>query len=188
MYYLYRHIRLDKNEPFYIGIGECNYQPPRYYRAHQKLTRSDFWKRITTKTDYEVEILYESELFSEICEKEKEFIKLYGRKDLGTGSLCNLNDGGGRTNKGYKKTSETIRKHAATLRGKKQDEEWIRKAREGKYKPVACYDLHGNLVKKYISAKETRLDGYDPPTVTNCCKGNRSTHKNLIWKYVKNIN
>jgi hypothetical protein len=22
MIYLYRHIRLDKNEPFYIGIGE----------------------------------------------------------------------------------------------------------------------------------------------------------------------
>ena len=183
MYYLYRHIRLDKNEPFYIGIGECNYNPRRYYRAYQKLTRSSFWKAIINKTNYTVEIIFETEIFEEICSKEREFIKLYGRKNLKTGTLANLNDGGGKTNKGYKKTLETIEKHASKIRGTKQNENWVKKAKEGKYIPINCYDIFGNFVKSYPSAKLAKLDGFDPPTITNCCKGNRSTHKNLKWKY-----
>ena len=33
---LYRHIRLDKNEPFYIGIGNIK-------RAYNKSERNDIW-------------------------------------------------------------------------------------------------------------------------------------------------
>lgn len=39
MAYVYRHIRLDKNEPFYIGIGSDN----KYSRAKQKTGRNDRW-------------------------------------------------------------------------------------------------------------------------------------------------
>lgn len=85
---LYRHIRLDKNEVFYVGIGKD------ISRAYSKL-RSRFWKIITDKTDYRVEILFDDiATWEEACEKEKEFIKLYGRKDIGTGTLVNLTDGG----------------------------------------------------------------------------------------------
>lgn len=46
MYYVYRHIRLDKNQPFYIGIGERNDSAlnveQEYKRAHCKIGRSDF--------------------------------------------------------------------------------------------------------------------------------------------------
>ena len=85
---VYRHIRLDKNEPFYIGIGLDE------KRAYNKKNRSGFWKLITKKTDYEVQILFDDLSWDEACEKEKEFITLYGRKDLGTGSLVNLTNGG----------------------------------------------------------------------------------------------
>jgi hypothetical protein len=85
---VYRHIRLDKNEPFYIGIGK------EIERAYNKKDRSGFWKLITKKTDYEVQILFDDLTWEEACEKEKEFIALYGRKDLGTGILCNMTDGG----------------------------------------------------------------------------------------------
>jgi hypothetical protein len=54
MAYLYRHIRLDKNEPFYIGIGyNIN---KKYKRAHEVINRNQYWKNITSKTQYKVEI------------------------------------------------------------------------------------------------------------------------------------
>jgi hypothetical protein len=84
---VYRHIRLDKNEPFYIGIGSMK-------RAYSKQGRNVIWKNIVKKTEYRVDILFEDLTREEACEKEIEFIKLYGRKDLGTGTLSNRTDGG----------------------------------------------------------------------------------------------
>ena len=94
--YIYRHIRLDKNEPFYIGIGGFSKREKEftYKRAYNKSTRNKIWKKIVAKTDYEIEILLENLTWEEACEKEKEFILLYGRLDLKTGTLTNLTDGG----------------------------------------------------------------------------------------------
>lgn len=90
MAYVYRHIRLDKNEPFYIGIGSSQY----YNRAYRHKNRSDLWKRISVRGGYEVEILLDNLTWDEACNKEKEFIALYGRIDLKTGCLANMTDGG----------------------------------------------------------------------------------------------
>jgi hypothetical protein len=89
MAYVYRHIRLDNNEPFYIGIGSDN----DYKRAYKKTQRTKHWKSVSDK-GYEVEILIDGLTWEEACEKDKEFILLYGRKDLGTGNLINLTEGG----------------------------------------------------------------------------------------------
>ena len=64
-YYLYRHIRSDKNEPFYIGIGskkDRNFLTlsNEYERAYVKKKRNSRWQRISEKTNYIVEILCES--------------------------------------------------------------------------------------------------------------------------------
>lgn len=90
MAYLYRHIRLDKNEVFYVGIGS-NKQG--YQRAYAKTNRSKHWKNIVAKTNYEVEIFLDDLPREEAIVKEKEFIALYGRKCDG-GTLCNLTIGG----------------------------------------------------------------------------------------------
>jgi hypothetical protein len=90
MAYLYRHIRLDKNEPFYIGISSSN----SYKRAYSIHKRNKHWNNIVSRTKYIVEIVFNDLTWEETCEKEKEFISLYGRKDLGTGILCNMTDGG----------------------------------------------------------------------------------------------
>jgi len=99
-YYLYRHIRLDKNEPFYIGIGtkpnkRYGVISTEYRRAFEK-DRSNLWKKIYNKTEekYEVEILLESDDYEFIKQKEIEFIALYGRINNKTGILANLTDGG----------------------------------------------------------------------------------------------
>ena len=93
--YLYKHIRLDKNEVFYIGIGGRGKETPlSYKRAYKKHNRSKYWHNIVNKTDYIVEIVFDNLTIEQAILKEIEFIKLYGREDLGLGTLCNLTDGG----------------------------------------------------------------------------------------------
>ena len=104
---LYRHIRLDKNVPFYIGIGVDK------HRAIRKSYRNKIWNDIVSKTDYRVEILFEDLTKEQAVEKEFEFIKMYGRINNSTGSLANLTDGGdnfGKTpwNKGMKYSDEKV--------------------------------------------------------------------------------
>ena len=101
IYYLYRHVRLDKNEVFYVGIGKIkqkylnNYNEfTRYYRAFEKSRRSKHWTNIVNSTGYLVEIMMTSSCPMHIKTKEIEFISLYGRRDLGTGSLVNQTRGG----------------------------------------------------------------------------------------------
>lgn len=87
MAYVYRHIRLDKNEPFYIGVGSDS----NYSRAFTKRSRNQHWTNIT---EYDVEILIDGVSFEYACKKEIEFISLYGRIDKKNGPLVNLTDGG----------------------------------------------------------------------------------------------
>jgi hypothetical protein len=89
MAYLYRHIRLDKNEPFYIGIGS----DAKYKRANSINPRTKHWKNIISKTEYRVDIIMDNLSWDEACEKEKEFIAIYKRNCDG-GILCNLTIGG----------------------------------------------------------------------------------------------
>ena len=88
MAYVYRHIRLDKNEPFYIGIGKT------LKRAYSKANRNIHWKRIIEHSSYDVEIIVNNITWEEACEKETELIRFYGRRDLGMGPLVNMTNGG----------------------------------------------------------------------------------------------
>jgi hypothetical protein len=64
--------------------------------------------------------------WEEACEKEKEFIKLYGRKDQGSGCLCNLTDGGeGTVNRVYSEQANLDRSNK--LKGRKFSEETLAK-------------------------------------------------------------
>lgn len=108
-YYCYRHIRLDKNVPFYVGIGKVRMRNIKsishnYDRAYSKRNRNPLWKNIVAKTDYKVEIIFESNCDKEICQKEIEFIKMYGLRSNG-GTLCNMTEGGEGI-KGYVFTKE----------------------------------------------------------------------------------
>lgn len=86
---VYRHIRLDKNQPFYVGIGNTAKRP-----YHKGSRRTKHWNNVVNKTDYEVEILFDGITWEQAQSKEIEFIKLYGRRNNNTGSLVNLTDGG----------------------------------------------------------------------------------------------
>lgn len=116
MFYIYRHIRLDNNTVFYIGKGRyikgSKSNKALYKRAFSKSLRNTYWNNIVNKTNYKVEIIFESDSEDVINEKEMEFIKLYGRNDLGLGTLCNLTDGsdGGKGSVKSKEFKEMISK------------------------------------------------------------------------------
>jgi hypothetical protein len=114
---VYRHVRLNKNIPFYIGIGRDPNRP------YNKKERSIFWKSIINKTEYNTEILFENLTKEQAIDKEVEFIELYGRVDLKTGTLCNMTCGGEGTGK-LNEDLEFIRRRKiiSTLTGKKASE------------------------------------------------------------------
>lgn len=100
---VYRYIRLDKDQPFYIGIGTLK-------RARDtKHGRSEYFKRICNKHGAELEIVENDLDWNTAAEKEKWWIKFYGRENIGTGILCNLTDGGEGAY-GRKHTPESIQK------------------------------------------------------------------------------
>lgn len=117
-WYVYRHIRLDKNEPFYIGIGS----QPKYARAYNKHRRNPIWWSIVKKTEYDVEIVLNGLSYDAVLEKEKELIKLYGRIDEKTGILANMTAGGDGT---YDiiRNEETRKRMSESRMGKKASQE-----------------------------------------------------------------
>lgn len=116
MAYVYRHIRVDKNEPFYIGIGSDEF----FKRAFSVKNRNNYWKNITAKTSYRIDVLFQDLTWEEACEKEKEFISIYGKK-LSGGYLCNITDGGEGT-LGLVFSEEVKKKMSLTRTGRKQSE------------------------------------------------------------------
>jgi hypothetical protein len=151
MAYLYRHIRLDKNEPFYIGIGSSK------ARCYTKQTRNSHWHNIINKSEYRVDIIFDELSLEEAKQKEKEFIALYGKKVNG-GTLVNLTDGGDGC-WGYKATDEQLEKRIKRMtennhfKGKKHTPESLEKmrlAKLGTKRPKEGYIKRAEKMKDYV--------------------------------------
>jgi hypothetical protein len=167
-HYLYRHIRLDKNEPFYIGIGtKRNHKhfslKAEYNRAYETNRKESYiWNNIVNKTKYKIEILFESDDYDFIKQKEIEFISLYGRINNNTGILSNMTNGGDGT-VGIIKSKEQIEKHRQSMIGKKQSESQIQKRNESR--------------KGYIHSEETKI------RMSNSHKGKKTSKEHLEKLY-----
>jgi len=94
---VYQWLRED-GTPYYIGIGN----PRRPYKGRRRCGHPPSRDRII--------ILHENLEWEEACRIEKELIAFYGRKDLGTGILRNLTDGGEGAVNPSKETREKISK------------------------------------------------------------------------------
>lgn len=111
-YYVYQYIRKSDDTPYYIGKGTGN-------RALQKTNRSVSVPKDKSKIKYIIRNIKENDAIN----LEISYIKLFGRKDIGTGILLNKTDGGegisGCVKKGNKipKTKETKLKISMALRG-----------------------------------------------------------------------
>ena len=187
MAYLYRHIRLDKNEPFYIGIGITE----NYSRAYSKKSRNKLWKTIANKSAYEVEIVFDDLSWEEACNKEKEFIELYGRIDNKSGILSNMTNGGDGTigikvwNKGKKLSQSHIDNLSKSHKGNKLTKESILKANETKRN---TYSNKGRIVVNvqngifYGSVSEA-AKLYNIKQQTLSTKLNNKSYNNTLFIY-----
>ena len=121
-HYIYFHKRADDGVVFYVGIGIGR-------RAYRESNRSQFWKRIVEKHGYNIEFPHKDLTQDEAKQLEIHYISAFGRLDRGTGTLCNMTDGGdGRV--GYKCTNETKEKMRKAATGVKFTEERKRKIGE----------------------------------------------------------
>jgi group I intron endonuclease len=213
-WYVYRHIRMDKNEPFYIGIGNIK----NYARAYQinPDRRNEIWRKIYIKTNIEIEIILEGLTKTQASEKEQEFIKLYGRKDLNTGSLTNMTDGGDgiwnciRTEEtkeklrqkkigdknpmfGVSQSDETKLKRSKSLTGQKRTEEVKKKQslstiKSGQAKPVDVFRFDNNeyIGRFHAISEACRILGFHHLNGKAClvANGKRNQTHGYVFKYV----
>jgi hypothetical protein len=151
MAYVYRHIRLDTMQPFYIGKGSD--ENGLYKRANTKISRNNYWNKIIEKTNYRVDILLDNLTNFEAFEKEIEFIKIYGRVNIGTGILCNMTDGGeGSLNIG----DETRKKLSLASKGRKHKIESIEKMRIAQIKPPMSKEVKEKLRQSHLNLSQEK--------------------------------
>lgn len=86
-FYVYGHYTEDTGELFYIGKGHGG-------RLNHISDRTVFWKNIAKKHGWVSKIISYCESEDAAFSLEKTLILEHGRRDLGTGCLVNLTDGG----------------------------------------------------------------------------------------------
>lgn len=196
---------------FYIGKGtNAN---GRYVRSFEKRYRNQHWHNVVNKHGFKIEIVIENVTEKEANEKEVELILYYGRRDLGTGTLVNMTNGGegtcGRTvsketrkkisdsNRGKVRSEEARKKMCGKIhteehrrkngdgnRGKKRTEEARKKISDKQPKKRVGQYKDGILVKEYPFVNSVSLDGYSTSAVSSCCNGKRNHHKGFQWKFL----
>lgn len=86
---VYRHRRLVDNEVFYIGMSNSDGRI-----SNSTHRRNPLRNNIVSKHGFYSEIIAKDLSQEEAFELEIFLIELYGRRDLGTGTLCNMTSGG----------------------------------------------------------------------------------------------
>ena len=86
---VYIHRKKTNGVVFYVGIGN----PDRPYKK-SKESRSIYWTRTANKHGVDVEVVKRNLSSDDACDIEIALISFFGRRDLGTGTLVNLTDGG----------------------------------------------------------------------------------------------
>lgn len=131
-HYVYKHVRKDTGEVFYVGKGSMREnRPPSHERAYALCGRSKFWRSVVRKHGYSVIIFASCKTDKAAKDLEKDLISKMGRRNKGGGLLVNLTDGGeGTCGMVYSQELRKIRSQHA--KGPRSDK-WIasiRKARK----------------------------------------------------------
>jgi hypothetical protein len=183
-YYVYFYVNPKTKIPFYVGKG-LNKRAFLFDKHNHNKSLLSYLKKLKNLgyTKEEIVLIKENNLSEfEALEKEKYFVKQYGKKNEG-GLLFNIIDGGSQPpnqkNKRYKRSKETIeniknswtleRKLKMSLRiaNKKRPKEWhdkISKTRRNKYifnkdkfEQLVFEKLSLNKIMKQLDVKYDKL-------------------------------
>lgn len=187
-FYIYAHWTLDTEEIFYIGKGIKN-------RCYSIANRSLWWNNIVNKHNYYITIIEINLEESLAFDKEKYWIDLYGRRQLG-GKLINLTDGGeGVSGKIYTeqekldksehyKANPSIWKRSSYFGESRFGEDNPNYGNHKLGKAIVQLDLDGNLIGEYMSAKEAgEAVGSPSNSVSAVATGKRQKLKGFIFLY-----
>lgn len=154
-YFVYQHIREDRNTIFYIGIGKLRSDKlattfkMKHYRAYSKQGRNPIWKSIVNKTSYKIEIILTDISFDEAKKIEIELISKYG-KIKEKGLLANISDGG-----------ETVHEDLITVLNDPKCSQ-----------RVYQYNLEGNFIKEWLSTNQIKRElGFDNSVIRKALTG-----------------
>jgi len=121
IYYVYAYLRKSDSSFYYIGKGKGR----RAFRKDKRIPPPQDKSRII--------LLYQNLTENQAFLIEKLLIEYYGRKNIGTGRLLNLTDGG-EGSSGYKPTKETLEKQSKSLKGRVSNRKGIKMSEEQKEK------------------------------------------------------
>lgn len=173
MYYTYVITNPITNQPFYVGKGTGRRM---YWHWMNRDTHANKFMRETLQAIERkgLKPLYEKVLINanetQASDKEQELIKHYGRRDLGTGILCNLTDGG----------DQGATSWSPETKERKRQIELAKK----KGRPVSQFTLTGEHIADYTSAKvASECTNVNQSYITQVCKGKRVSAGKFLWTY-----
>lgn len=163
-FYVYQHRRNDTGEVFYIGKGSGN----RAWDEHPTRYQNRIWKGCA-KHGYTVEIVCDGLDEKHALDLEVMLIQFHGRRNLGTGYLANLTDGGEGVS-GRVLSDETKAKIGAGNKGKVMPLEAREKLAEYRGEKASWFGRkhsYDTRAKMSSSAKgNTRTLGFKHPVET----------------------
>lgn len=181
-HYLYRHIRVDTGDPFYIGVGTKSVVNHRnilgeYRRAYSKNNRKKISEAKLGKPSWALGRQFSKEHIDNLKEshmgipnkyKGKTYDEIYGEE-----KSLNLR----------KLMSEKSKQKVGPLNsfyGKNHTIDYKR----NKGKIVEQYDKDNNYLNTYYTLSEAaEHTNSDVRLISAVCLGKRKTHNNFIWKF-----
>lgn len=206
LYYVYTLRAEDSELPFYVGktfFGSIRL----YHHIHYSLNgqvpsakASKIKALLNANKLILEEVVFSSENEQEVFDKERELIAFYGRKDNGTGILCNHTDGGeGASGKSCNETTrqavaqanreriwdESSRlKQSIKSKGRTLSTEAKLKVAQSKYKAIAAYTLDDQLIGTYRSISQASKElNTDRTNISMVLNGHKESVKKMKFKF-----